>query len=84
MDVLSPQRVPARPEYSQLARSATIDPAAAASNRPGFNIKIVWYLSVGSQLLQAGFNLLLLRRELHRKLKFDDGPDFIPASATAS
>jgi putative MATE family efflux protein len=59
-------------------------PAWALSHRPGFDIKLIWYLSVGSQILQACFNLLLLRHELHKKLKFDDGPDFVPASATAS
>jgi putative MATE family efflux protein len=59
-------------------------PALWLSRTPGFDIKLVWYLSVGSQLLQAGMNLLLLRRELQRKLKFEDGADFIPASATAS
>ena len=59
-------------------------PALALSYRPGFDIKFVWYLSAGSQLLQAGINLLLLQRELHKKLKFDTGPDFVPASATAS
>src|SRR3989440_12035920 len=59
-------------------------PALILSQHAGFNIKIVWYLSVGSQLLQAGFNLWLLWREMHKKLRFDDGADFIPASATAS
>jgi putative MATE family efflux protein len=59
-------------------------PALVWSHRPGFDIKVLWYLSVGSQLLQAGINLLLLRRELHRKLRFEDGTEFIPASATAS
>jgi Na+-driven multidrug efflux pump len=59
-------------------------PALLLSRKPGFDIKLVWYLSVGSQLLQACINLLLLRRELHKKLRFDDGTDFIPASATAS
>jgi len=59
-------------------------PALLLSRTSGFNIKIVWYLSVGSQLLQACINLLLLRRELHRKLRFEDGTDFVPASATAS
>jgi len=54
------------------------------SRTPGFDIKLVWYLSVGSQLLQACINLWLLRRELNMKLKFEDGADFIPASATAS
>jgi Na+-driven multidrug efflux pump len=32
--------------------------------KPGFDIKLVWYLSVGSH--QACINLLLLRRELHK------------------
>jgi putative MATE family efflux protein len=59
-------------------------PAWILSHQPDFHIKIVWYLSVGSQLLQAGINLLLLQRELRRKLKFDDNADFVPASATAS
>ena len=59
-------------------------PALWLSRTPGFDIKLVWYLSVGSQLLQACMNLLLLRRELNRKLRFEDGADFVPASATAS
>jgi putative MATE family efflux protein len=59
-------------------------PAVILSHRAGFDIKIIWYLSVGSQLLQACINLWLLRRELHKKLTFEDGADFIPASATAS
>ena len=59
-------------------------PALLLSQRPGFDIKIVWYLSVGSQTLQACINIWLLRRELHKKLRFEDGADFIPASATAS
>ena len=59
-------------------------PALLLSRTPGFNIKLVWYLSVGSQLFQACVNLLLLRRELNRKLKFEDGTDFVAASATAS
>lgn len=59
-------------------------PAWILSYQPDFHIKIVWYLSMGSQLLQAGVNLVLLHRELHKKLKFDDGADFVPASATAS
>jgi putative MATE family efflux protein len=59
-------------------------PAIVISHRGGFDIKLIWYLSVASQLIQACFNLWLLRRELHKKLRFDDGADFIPASATAS
>jgi MATE family, multidrug efflux pump len=59
-------------------------PALILSQRVGFDIRAVWYLSVGSQTLQACGNLLLLRHELNKKLKFEDGADFIPASATAS
>ena len=59
-------------------------PAVIISHRGGFDIKLIWYLSVASQILQACFNLLLLRFELHKKLKFEDGADFISASATAS
>jgi putative MATE family efflux protein len=59
-------------------------PALLLSRTPGFDIKLLWYLSVGSQTLQACLNLWLLRRELHKKLRFEDGTDFVPASATAS
>jgi Na+-driven multidrug efflux pump len=59
-------------------------PAVLLSRTPGFDIKLLWYLSVGSQTLQACLNLWLLRRELHKKLRFEDGTDFVPASATAS
>ncbi|MGI9088636.1 MAG: MATE family efflux transporter [Chthoniobacterales bacterium] len=45
-------------------------PAFLLSRMPGFQIRYVWYLSVASQLVQACFNLLLLRRELRRKLNF--------------
>src|SRR6267142_911142 len=59
-------------------------PALLLSRTPGFDIKLVWYLSVGSQVLQACINLLLLRRELHKKLRFEEADGFVPASATAS
>src|ERR1700720_703876 len=36
-------------------------PAILIARRPGFEIKHIWYLSVGSQLIQACFNLLLLQ-----------------------
>src|SRR5439155_6398913 len=39
-------------------------PAVLVARTPGFDIRLVWYLSVGSQVLQACMNLLLLRREL--------------------
>ena len=47
-------------------------PATLLSFHPGFQIKHVWYLSVGSILFQACLNLLLLRRELRRKLSFSE------------
>ena len=59
-------------------------PALLISRTPGFDIRHLWYLSVASQTLQACFNLLLLRRELHHKLRFEEGEGFIPASATAA
>jgi len=59
-------------------------PALLISQRGGFDIKVIWYLSVASQVLQAGINLLLLRYELRRKLKFGDDAEFVRAGATAS
>ena len=38
------------------------------------SIKYVWYLSVASQVLQAAINLLLLQRELRKKLVFEELP----------
>jgi putative MATE family efflux protein len=54
-------------------------PAALVSRRAGFQITQVWYLSVMSQVLQACLNLLLLKRELGRKLKFVEVPIAGPA-----
>lgn len=56
-------------------------PAVLISRRAGFQIRQLWYLSVASQVLQACFNLLLLRRELGRKLKFEELPIAGPAMA---
>jgi putative MATE family efflux protein len=59
------------PLLSSLTRLALfVTPALILSRRPGFQIRHVWYLSVGSQIIQACINLLLLRRELKRKLAF--------------
>src|SRR6266404_7873650 len=46
-------------------------PAVLISRTPGFEIRHVWYLSVASQVLQMCINLLLLRRELRKKLTFE-------------
>jgi putative MATE family efflux protein len=47
-------------------------PALLISRLPGFEITYVWYLSVGSQVIQACTNLWLLHRELQRKLVFPE------------
>jgi putative MATE family efflux protein len=59
-------------------------PALLISHTPGFEIRHVWYLSVASQVLQMCINLLLLQRELRKKLTFDEGSSFVPAGAAAS
>jgi putative MATE family efflux protein len=52
------------------------------STRPGFQIREIWYLSVATVAVQAILNLLLLKRELHRKLTFAEKLSS-PASAGA-
>jgi putative MATE family efflux protein len=59
-------------------------PALLVARTPGFEIRHVWYLSVVSQLIQACFNLLLLRRELRKKLNFEELGDLVPGGATAT
>src|SRR5438477_382968 len=59
-------------------------PAMYISRRPGFEIRELWYLSIGSIIFQMCINLLLLRHELRKRLRFDEPENFIPASATAS
>jgi hypothetical protein len=59
-------------------------PALIISRMAGFDIREVWYLSVGSIIFQMCINLLLLRHELRKRLRFGEPDDFIPASATAS
>jgi putative MATE family efflux protein len=59
-------------------------PALLLARTAGFEIKYIWYLSVASQVLQACINLLLLRRELRRKLTFEGAEALIPGSAIAS
>ena len=59
-------------------------PAILISRAPGFEIRHVWYLSVASQVLQMCINLLLLRRELRKRLTFEGIEDLVPGGATAS
>jgi putative MATE family efflux protein len=58
-------------------------PALLIARTPGFEIRHVWYLSVASQVLQAIFNLVLLQRELRKKLNFEGLEDLAPGGATA-
>jgi hypothetical protein len=67
--------------FEQVKRSI---PALLISRMPGFEIREVWYLSGGSIIRQMCVNLLLLRHELRKRLRFDEPENFIPASATAS
>ncbi len=73
------------PLFSSMTRMVFFAlPALLISRMPGFEIREVWYLSVGSTILQMCANLLLLRHELRKRLRFEEPEDFIPASATAS
>ena len=73
------------PPFSSMTRLILFAlPAVLISRAPGFEIRHVWYLSVGSIILQMCVNLLLLRHELRKRLKFEEPETFIPASATAS
>jgi putative MATE family efflux protein len=45
-------------------------PAILLSSMPGFELRWIWYLSVGATLMQVGMNLLLLRREFRIRLAF--------------
>ncbi|HMG04648.1 MAG TPA: MATE family efflux transporter [Chthoniobacterales bacterium] len=55
-------------------------PAVVLSARPDFQIRYVWYFSVGSILIQAIVNFLLLQREFRKKLVFDEATSLTPAS----
>jgi Na+-driven multidrug efflux pump len=54
-------------------------PAWMLSRQAGFDVHAVWYLSVGTVLLQLIANLWLLRREFDRRLAFP----VIPPVSTA-
>ncbi len=46
-------------------------PAVILSRRPDFQLRWIWYLSVGSVIVQLTLSMLLLRREFGRRLRFD-------------
>ncbi|MEY2579834.1 MAG: hypothetical protein QOI49_2658 [Verrucomicrobiota bacterium] len=47
-------------------------------------IRYLWYLTLASQFIHACINLVLLRRELCKKLKFDAGQDLPSTSIVTS
>ena len=54
--------------FSRIALVAV--PAFILSRTPGFQLNWIWYLSVGALVVQLAVNLLLLRREMRRRLVF--------------
>ncbi len=56
-------------------------PAAFLSRQPGFSIQEVWYLSVVTVAAQAVINLVLLRREFKRKLRFSPQVSIAPMTS---
>lgn len=72
------------PLISSLIRvTLFVVPAIILSHRAGFEIRQVWYLSVGTQLFQACLSLFLLWRELRKKLVFSEPTSFTPQTATS-
>ena len=45
-------------------------PAILLARLPGFELRWIWYLSVGATIMQLCMNLLLLRREFRLRLQF--------------
>ena len=45
-------------------------PAIILSHSPNFQVKWIWYLSVGAVLIQLGIAMFFLRREFARRLQF--------------
>ena len=45
-------------------------PAILLSRSPGFQLRWIWYLSVGAVFVQLALSMLLLRREFTRRLAF--------------
>jgi putative MATE family efflux protein len=45
-------------------------PTLMLASRPDFQLRWIWYLSMGSVLIQLALSMLLLRREFRRRLNF--------------
>jgi putative MATE family efflux protein len=64
------------PLIASVMRSvAALVPIVLLARLPGFELRWVWYLSVGATLLQLATNLLLLRREFRVRLAFGVASD---------
>jgi putative MATE family efflux protein len=59
---------------SFLRTSLQVVPAYLMSSAAGFSLHWIWYLGVGCVALHALLNMLLLRREYRRKLRFAAAP----------
>jgi putative MATE family efflux protein len=46
-------------------------PVLLLAGQPGFELWLIWYISVGATFLQLALNLLLLRREFRARLAFE-------------
>ena len=46
-------------------------PATILASAPGFQLRWIWFLSMGAVYVQLTLSLLLLRREYARRLQFD-------------
>ncbi|MEJ7758584.1 MAG: MATE family efflux transporter [Gemmatimonadaceae bacterium] len=49
-------------------------PSILLAKSPGFQLRWIWFLSVGSVLVQLVISMLLLRREFGRRLNFEAEP----------
>jgi Na+-driven multidrug efflux pump len=57
--------------FASLARIVLVAiPAFMLSRMPGFQLHWIWYLSVAALLVQLTITLLLLQREMQRRLAF--------------
>jgi MATE family, multidrug efflux pump len=56
-------------------------PVILLSRMPGFALRWVWLISAVTIMVQLGVSLLLLRREFHRRLVFDETATPEPAPA---
>ncbi len=59
-------------------------PAIVLSRTPGFQLKWIWYLSVGAVFVQLALSMFLLRREFSRRLTFPAQPKLDDNTAIAS